>query len=387
MAGLDELFADALVAGLAAVRRGGRHDKTCAAGIVQIGVKVGNPEVVGISDFLVFVDAGQTEGQTPRAACGFRLDFIDIERRVGHDIIALPAEVMRVVIKGVGFVAGADDAGKTVNRHVHQAELGVVRRFFLTVEGHGVVGDHTRAVDEIAGLDKHAAAAACGIEQYAGGRLDHIDDHLDQRFGREKYAVVGCDGLREFIEEIFVDAADDVAAHVIERVVVEDAQKLRQQRIGEDGVVLGQYADELFALLLDELHRVVDDLAQTVHDMPLDVGQVLSGDIRRQADEVAVLRVLRQEKCAFFREVAGLDGQWATVARGAAFEKLGFDHLKSAVRIAQKNQTQNRHTVLIAGQRRTGAQQIGRGPEIVFEFLNIEPIGHGMSPRRIFQSV
>ena len=156
------------------------------------------------------------------------------------------------------------------------------------------------------------------IEQYAGGRLDHIDDHLDQRFGREKYAVVGCDGLREFIEEIFVNAADDVAAHVIERVVVEDAQKLRQQRIGEDGVVLGQYADELFALLLDELHRVVDDLAQTVHDMPLDVDQVLSGDIRGQADEVAVLRVLRQEKCAFFREIAGFDGQWATVAHGAA---------------------------------------------------------------------
>ena len=57
VAGLDELFADALVAGLAAVRCGGRHDKTRAAGIVQIGVKVGNPEVVGISDFLVFVDA------------------------------------------------------------------------------------------------------------------------------------------------------------------------------------------------------------------------------------------------------------------------------------------------------------------------------------------
>ena len=70
---------------------------------------------------------------------------------------------MRVVIKGVGFVAGVDDAGKAVNRHVHQAELGVVRRFFLTVEGHGVVGDRARAVDEIAGLDKHAAAAACGI--------------------------------------------------------------------------------------------------------------------------------------------------------------------------------------------------------------------------------
>ena len=33
---------------------------------------------------------------------------------------------MRVVIKGVGFVAGADDSGKAVNRHVHQAELGVV---------------------------------------------------------------------------------------------------------------------------------------------------------------------------------------------------------------------------------------------------------------------
>lgn len=71
---------------------------------------------------------------------------------------------MRVVVKGVGFVAGVDDAGKAVNRHVHQAELGVVLHLFLTVESHGIVGYHTGMVHEIAGLNEHTAAAAGGVQ-------------------------------------------------------------------------------------------------------------------------------------------------------------------------------------------------------------------------------
>lgn len=73
-----------------------------------------------------------------------------------------------------------------------QLELGVVLHLFLSVEGHGVVGDHARMVYKVAGLHKHTAAAASRVQQNAVGRLQHIDDHLHQRFRRKEHAVVLC---------------------------------------------------------------------------------------------------------------------------------------------------------------------------------------------------
>ena len=72
---------------------------------------------------------------------------------------------MGIVVKGVGFVTGFDNAIESVDRHVHQAELGVVVHLLLTVEGHGGVGLHAGGVDKVTGLDKHTAAAAGRVYQ------------------------------------------------------------------------------------------------------------------------------------------------------------------------------------------------------------------------------
>ena len=184
----------------------------------------------------------------------------------------------------------------------------------LPVKGHGGIGGHAGVVDEVAGLDEHAAAAAGRVQQDAALRLQNVHDHFDQGFGREEHPVVRGDVLGKLIEEVFVDAADHVAAHVVHGAVVEDAQQLTQQLVREDGVVLGQHAGELFALLLHQGHGVVDHLAQRIHRVAVTAQKPRRGDIRGQVHQIVVLRLLGQEQGALGGKVAGLHRQDAPAA-------------------------------------------------------------------------
>ena len=47
---------------------------------------------------------------------------------------------MGIMIEGVRFIAGEDTTVQTVDGHIHQAQLSVIRHLFLTIEGHGRVG-------------------------------------------------------------------------------------------------------------------------------------------------------------------------------------------------------------------------------------------------------
>ena len=171
-----------------------------------------------------------------------------------------------------------------MHSHIHQAELGIVLHLFLSVKRHGVVGDHARMVYKVAGLHKHTAAAASRVQQNAVGRLQHIDDHFHQRFRRKEHAVILCHILGKLIQKVFVDTADHIAAHIVQRIIVEDAQQFPQQFIREDGVVLRQNALQLLALLLHQFHGVVHHFAQTVQRIALDAGQPLLRDVGRQID-------------------------------------------------------------------------------------------------------
>lgn len=73
---------------------------------------------------------------------------------------AVAVQIVGIAVEGVGLIARFDDAVEPVDSHIHQAELGVIFHLLLTVEGHSRVGLHTGFVHKIAGLDKHAAAAA-----------------------------------------------------------------------------------------------------------------------------------------------------------------------------------------------------------------------------------
>ena len=111
MAGFHQLLLDvAVFAG--AVGGGGSHNKSCPPTLVQIGVKIGDPEIVCAPHRLGLVDRRQAKGQTPRALGEFRIDFIYIKGWICHHIIAATVQIVGVVVEGVGLIAGLDNAVK-----------------------------------------------------------------------------------------------------------------------------------------------------------------------------------------------------------------------------------------------------------------------------------
>ena len=96
----------------------------------------------------------------------------------------------------------------------------------LAEEGDAVGGILLLALDEVAGLDEHAAGAAGGIEDDAVVRLDHVDDGLDEGGRGEELAVILRALHGELHEEVLVDAAEDVASGGAESFAVEDAQEV-----------------------------------------------------------------------------------------------------------------------------------------------------------------
>ena len=380
MAGLNELFTDVLVFALTVGSRG-RHHKTRTAMLVQVRVEIGHPQIVCVADLLGLVHTGQAKGQPPGTLRRLRLNLVHVKRRICHHIVAAAVQVVGIVIEGIGFIAGLDHAGQTMHGHIHQAELGVVLHLFLSVEGHSVVGDHARMVYKVAGLHKHTAAAASRVQQNAVGRLQHIDDHFHQRFRRKEHAVILCHIFGKLIQKVLVDTADHIAAHIDQRIIVEDAQQFPQQFIREDGVVLRQNALQLLALLLHQFHGVVHHFAQTVQRVTLDAGQPLLRDVGGQIDQVIVLRLLGQKQCTLFGKVALLHRQHPATAHGTVFQDLLLYQFEAAVRIPQKNQSQHRHTVLVRGEFRACTQQICRLPQVSFQFFDVHVVGHeGIPP-------
>ena len=258
-----------------------------------------------------------------------------------------------------------------MDRHIHQAELGVVLHLLLTVEGHSGVGLHAGGADKVAGLDEHAAAAAGGVQQHTALRFQDIDDHLDQGFGGEEHPIVLGDILGKFVEEIFIDAADHVAAHLVQGAVVENAQQLRQKLVRENGVILGQNARQLLRLGLHQFHGVVDHLTQAVHGVAALVGQFRRGDVGGEVDQIFILRLPGQKQGAFGNEVAGLHRQNPAAADRTVFQNFLLHQLEAAVCVAQKNQAQHRHTVLIGGQLGSSPEQISGLPQVRFQFSDV----------------
>ena len=118
---------------------------------------------------------------------------------------------------------------------------------------------------KVAGLDKHTAASAGRVQQNALSRFQHIDDHLNKRLGGKEHSVVLGDVFSKFVKKILIDAPDNVPTDVIKSAVIEYAKEFRQQFVGKHGIVLRQHTVQLFALLFDELHRVVYYFAKAAH--------------------------------------------------------------------------------------------------------------------------
>ena len=106
--------------------------------------EIGNPKIVSVSDFFAFVNTGHTKWQSACIFAGFGFYFIHVKRRIRHYIVTATVQIMCIMIKTVSLITRFDNTGKTMHSHIHQAELGIVLHLFLSVEGHGVVGDHAR---------------------------------------------------------------------------------------------------------------------------------------------------------------------------------------------------------------------------------------------------
>ena len=108
----------------------------------------------------------------------------------------------------------------------------------VAVEGDALHRVLAGALDEVAGLDEHAAGAAGRVEHDAVLGLDDVDDGLHDGRRRVELAVVVCALLGEFGEEVLVDAAEDVARRCAQHLGVERAHHAFEHVVVEVRVVL-----------------------------------------------------------------------------------------------------------------------------------------------------
>ena len=120
-------------------------------------------------------------------------------------------------------------------------------------------------LDELLGLDEHAAGAAAGVVDAALVGLQHLDQQPDDGAGRVEFAAALALGPGEAAEEILVDPPEDVAGavgllghadptHKVDQFAEHDLVERRA------GVVLGQDTFERGIASLDRQHGVVDVL-------------------------------------------------------------------------------------------------------------------------------
>ena len=112
------------------------------------------------------------------------------------------------------------------------------------------------------------------------------------------------------------------------------------------------------------------------------VGQPGGCDISREIDQVFILGFPWQKQGALGRKVAGLHGHHSSVADRTVLQDFLFHQLEAAVRIAQENQAQYGHTVLIGSQLGACAQQVGGFPQVCFQFSDVYHIYFSFGLRR-----
>ena len=168
----------------------------------------------------------------------------------------------------------------------------------------------------------------------------------------------------ELRQEVFVDAAEDVAISPLQRRVVEDAQDLAQDVVVQLRVfLLGQQALQCLVVALDAFHR-----GDQGGRCALPLGQ---------ADQHVELGFLAKVDGTAAGEV--FLGQ---VTDNAAPAWQGGDDLvphlqEPGIGVAQEDQAHDGHEVFIAGKVRVRAKGVRRTPEA---FFNVADLLQGAPP-------
>ena len=134
------------------------------------------------------------------------------------------------------------------------------------------------------GLDEHAGGAAAGVVDAAFVGLEHFDQQPDDGARGVELAALAALGQGELLQEVLVDAAEDVRGAGLGAAdldVADHVDDLAEAGLvqGGPGVVLGQHVLEGRVVLLDGGHGVVDGGADGglvglgLQDRPAGVGR------------------------------------------------------------------------------------------------------------------
>ena len=149
-----------------------------------------------------------------------------------------------------------------MHSHIHCAQLRIKLRFFLTVEGHFFIGLHAIVIHKVACLHKHAAATTGRVEQNALLRLNDIDNQAHKRLRRKENAVILRHRLGKLAQKIFINTSQNIAAYVVQKLIIKVAQKRTEQFIFKFVIRLRQHALQLLALRLQKTHCIIKRLSQ-----------------------------------------------------------------------------------------------------------------------------
>ena len=362
----DYLFADLILA-LARVGSRVRHDQRRLAVLVQGCGKVADPQVIGVWNRFFLVGgflcrfggiARHAVGVEARiAADSVKGNLIHIEGRIRHNIVESSESVVGIGVEGVGL---RDIAAHIVEHQIHLGQLHGVRLFLYAVAAElhllGVTGIVSVHIPRC--LDKHAAGTAGGVEELlvTGPRVQHLH-HIAHDGGRriEGSAVLT---LRQgkVAEEVFIDLAKDVHGAVFGDIlenaddVGEQLRLLLRHELGVD--LLGQHTLHLGIFPLDGLHGLFHQIG-------------LLRCVRRVINKVIIGALWEEEAALFDRDLLAGFLHAGAEPLGILRVDLILVLLEQNIRIAKEDQAEDRLTVFVRRQMRTGTQHVRRMPEVV----------------------
>ena len=190
-----------------------------------------------------------------------------------------------------------------------------------------------------------------------------MGDQRDQGERREELAAVVCLLVGELGQEVFVDAAEDVAGDTLQLVRVEETQQPAEHVVAQVLILgLGQGAAQAGVVGLDGLHGRNDGLGPVCG-----VGQ---------GNELVELRRGPQEDGASLGEIFLGERPLLAAADGQTVHDVIPDREKAAVGVAEEHQPHHRQEVFVAGVVGVGTERVRGFPEAAFYGFEVFDLGH-----------
>ena len=211
-------------------------------------------------------------------------------------------------------------------------------------------------------VHEHAARTAARVEDAALVRLDHLDQQLDDRLGRPELAAQLALSRRELAQEVEVDVPENVlrpAGVVAQSDGADQVDQLPEPGLVEvrAGVLLGQNTLENRVLLLDGLHRLVEQGAD---------GRLLR--LCLEAPLTCPAGLLRHPENAVGGILVAVLGIGPRLG-----EQLHPVFLEGVGDVLEENQS--KHDILVLGGVHRATQLVGREPEFLLKAKGCTIIG------------